>query len=192
MFNFFKKPKTETLAVNTTIPEGTMHKPPIGIDIPENIFIENNRNFQSDEDMTALKKTESNIELLFDFLDMNHEKKGYDDALTNPDAKHLEQNIDTLRNQLERKIRRVKIFYEDFIKEIDFHIDSRARSGFVDVVDELKMKKSIAESHIKKVLDIEEEAKKNIGDSEGIIISYKRGFMNGLSAISHHTILKRF
>ncbi len=135
---------------------------------------------------------ENNIELLFDFLDKNHEQKGYDDSLMNPDVKHLEQNLEALRNQLERTIRRVKTFYEDFIKEIDFHIDSRARSGMVDVVDELKMKRSIAESHIQKVISIEEESKANKGDSQGMIISYTRGFMNGLSAISHHSILKRF
>ncbi|WP_316826440.1 hypothetical protein [Pedobacter miscanthi] len=190
MFNFFKR-KAEILPLNpsSTNEEINRINP---IDIPENIFIENEKDLALKNDDVAAKKVDHSIELLFDFLDKNHETKGYDDALMNPDTKHMEQNIDSLKNQLERTIRRVKTFYEDFIKEIDFHIDSRARSGMVDVVDELKMKKNIAESHMKKVLEIETEHINNIGDSKGIIISYTRGFMNGLSAISHHSILKRF
>ncbi|WP_158526233.1 hypothetical protein [Pedobacter paludis] len=54
------------------------------------------------------------------------------------------------------------------------------------------MKRSIAESHIQKVFEMEIEHQKNVGDSRGMIISYTRGFMNGLSAISHYSILKRF
>ena len=131
------------------------------------------------------------INLLFQFLERNHEGKGYDDALINADNTHLNQNTEALKNELERTIRRVKTFYEDFIKEIDFHIASRSRSGMVDTVEELTMKKEIAESHIKKVLEIENDLRNNKGDSQGIIMSYTRGFKNGLAAISHHSILKR-
>jgi len=111
--------------------------------------------------------------------------------LINADNTHLSQNTEALKNELERTIRRVKTFYEDFIKEIDFHIASRSRSGMVDTVEELTMKKEIAESHIKKVLEIEDDLRNNKGDSQGIIMSYTRGFKNGLAAISHHSILKR-
>ena len=162
------------------------------MEIPENVFIEKETDSTVRNNESIAKRPESTIGLLFDFLDENHETKGYEDALMNPDVKHLEQNIEALKNQLERTIRRVKTFYEDFIKEIDFHIDSRSRSGMVDIVDELKMKRNIAESHIQKVFEMEVEHQKNVGDSQGMIISYTRGFMNGLSAISHHTILKRF
>lgn len=188
MFNFFKRNRQEEIPSNqpSTVDPVARVNP---VEIPENVFIEKDINQQSE---TTIKRPENTIELLFDFLDKNHENKGYEDALMNPDVKHLEQNIEALKNQLERTIRRVKTFYEDFIKEIEFHIDSRGRSGMVDVVDELKMKKSIAESHIRKVLEMEAEHKESTGDSQGMIISYSRGFMNGLSAISHHTILKRF
>jgi len=131
------------------------------------------------------------INLLFEFLEKNHEGKGYDDALINADTTNLSQNTEALKNELERTIRRVKTFYEDFIKEIDFHIASRSRNGMIDTVDELTMKKQIAESHIIKVLEIENDLRNNKGDSQGIIMSYTRGFKNGLAAISHHSILKR-
>lgn len=191
MFDFLRKRRTEEMSSDPLI----MAEPANGlktIDIPEHVFIENEKDISLKNDELTARRADTNIELLFDFLDKNHETKGYEDALMNPDVKHLEQNIEALKNQLERTLRRVKTFYEDFIKEIDFHIDSRSRSGMVDVVDELKMKKSIAESHVQKVLEIETEHHSNRGDSQGMIISYTRGFMNGLSAISHHTILKRF
>ncbi|MDQ8003382.1 MAG: hypothetical protein REI64_01205 [Pedobacter sp.] len=160
-------------------------------EIPERLFIEKEQVEEKNVNANSFK-IESNIEQLFNFLDRNHETKGYEDALMNPDISHLDQNILALKNDLERTIRRVKTFYEDFTREIDFHIDSRSRSGLVDIVDELKMKRSIAESHMVKVLEIESDAANNKGDSQGMIISYTRGFKNGLSAISHHSILKRF
>jgi len=156
-------------------------------EVPEKVFIENDVKV----DETNSPQVDNNINLLFEFLDKNNESKGYDDALVNPDANHLNQNLEALRNELIRNINKVKTFYEDFIKEINYHIDSRSRSGMVDTVEELKMKKEIAESHAKKVLEIELSAHNDAGDSQGILISYARGFRNGLAAISHHAVLKR-
>lgn len=85
----------------------------------------------------------------------------------------------------------MKTFYEDFIKEVNYHIDSRARNGMVDTVEELQMKKEIAESHILKIIQIENDSKNNAGDSQGIMISYTKGFKNGLAAISHYAILQK-
>lgn len=164
-------------------------KPP---EIPEHLFIEKEKPAESGpEDTRVQPANEKGIDLLFSFLDRNHEAKGYDDALMNPDSSHLQQNLNALRKELERTILKVKTFYEDFIKEIDFHIQSRKRSGLVDTVDELMMKKDIAVSHMEKVSKIEEDVHNGTGDGEGIMMSYTRGFKNGLAAISHHTILKR-
>lgn len=136
---------------------------------------------------------DNNIALLYTFLDRNHEAKGYDDALLNPDTSHLDQNLDALKNELVRTINKVKTFYEDFIQETEYHILSRGRSGMVDIVEELEMKKRTAIGHMEKVNKIEKDAENNIGDCKGILLSYTRGFKNGLAAISHHNILtKRF
>lgn len=134
---------------------------------------------------------ENNINVLYVFMDRNHEVKGYDDALLNPDASHLTQNLDALKNELIRTLNKVKTYYEDFIQETDFHIQSRSRSGMVDMVEELEMKKKIALGHIDKVKTIESDTSKEEGDCKGILISYTRGFKNGLAAISHHHILSR-
>jgi hypothetical protein len=157
-------------------------------EIPEGTFIEKEK--QEGNQSHDLKVKEG-INQLYEFLDKNYEGKGYDDALVNPDTTHLEQNITALKNDLERSIRKVKTFYEDSIREINFHISSRGRSGMIDTVEELTVKKEIAESHIKQVIEIEEQAKDNQGVGHGIVISYTRGFKNGLAAISHHVILKR-
>ncbi|HKG06339.1 MAG TPA: hypothetical protein VKB19_07775 [Pedobacter sp.] len=162
--------------------------------IDEEIFIEKDTTSAtvSNSEQTSVQTIiTNNLEQLYSFLDRNMESKGYDDALTNPDSYHLDQNLDALRKELMRTIKRVKTFYEDFIREIDYHIESRSRSGMIDTVEELKMKKEIAGSHIEKVLLIETDALNKEGDSEGIIISYTRGFRNGLAAISHHTIISK-
>lgn len=156
---------------------------------PQGVFVE--KKDQEPADKEVFSPSEHGINLLFQFLERNFEKKGYEDALINPDTTHLEQNIAGLKNELERTIRKVKTFYEDFIREIDFHISSRTRSGMIDTVEELNVKKGTAESHVRQVLEIEQEASESRGVAQGIVLSYTRGFRNGLAAISHHSIMNR-
>lgn len=187
LFSFFNRKNghsngvsVPSLASETALPE-----------IPEHVFTEKTKPVETTETQLASTSTDQGINVLFQFLERNYEAKGYDDALINPDTTHLNQNIEALKNDLARTIRKVKTFYEDFIREIDFHIASRGRSGMVDTVEELVTKKLTAEHHIQQVVEIEEQAKHNQGLGQGIIISYTRGFRNGLAAISHHSILNR-
>lgn len=184
LFSIFnrKQPHTNGTAFNGL---STAEAP----DIPENIFIEKEKPASPAEPKNTLEG--GGINVLFQFLEKDYEAKGYNDALMNPDTMHLEQNLNALKNDLERVIRRVKTFYEDFIREINYHITSRSRSGMIDTVEELTIKKEIADSHIQQVLEIESQEKNNEGLGQGIIISYTKGFKNGLAAISHHNILKR-
>lgn len=159
---------------------------------PQGVFLEKDKPLNGiSAESHSSSSSEHGINLLFQFLEKNYEKKGYDDALMNPDNTHLEQNIAALKNELERTIRKVKTFYEDFIREINFHISSRTRSGMIDTVEELNAKKETAESHIRQVLEIEKEANESKGVAQGIVLSYTRGFRNGLAAISHHSIMNR-
>jgi len=183
LFTFFNREKN-----------GQSHRsdPAIPVpDIPEETFIEKEPPGNTASDEKHPNKVIDGIHMLYEFLDKNYESKGYNDALINPDTTHLDQQVTALKNDLERAIRKVKTFYEDFIKTINFHITSRGRSGMIDTVEELTVKKEIAESHIKQVIEIEEQAKQNQGVGYGIIISYIRGFKNGLAAISGHSILNR-
>jgi hypothetical protein len=183
IFNIFNRKNGNKNTINDASPSvnGTQRQ------IPQKDIHGNNERPEKNNGLTI----QNGINLLFQYLDKNYEMKGYDDALINPDNTHLDQNIAALRNDLERTIRKVKTFYQDFIREIDFHISSRTRSGMIDTVEELKVKKETAENHMRQVLEIEEEAKNNKGAGEGMIISYTRGFRNGLAAISHHSIMKR-
>lgn len=188
LFSFFNRKDSNSNGVDI-LNHATQQNLP---EIPENVFLEKDKpqtNINDERNSTV--PNENGINLLFQFLEKNHEGKGYDDALVNPDNTHLEQNIEALKNDLERTIRKLKIFYEDFIREINFHIGSRSRSGMVDTVEELTVKKETAENHIKQIIEIESDAKNNKGVGQGVIISYTRGFKNGLAAISHHSIMKR-
>lgn len=161
-------------------------------DAPQSTFNEKDKTGVSASNTNnAEASPDYGIKLLFQFLDKNYESKGYDDALVNPDSTHLEQNISGLKNDLERTLIKVKMFYADFIRDIDVHLSTRRRSGMIDIVEELTAKKQTAESHINKILEIEQDAKNNSGVGQGIILSYTRGFRNGLAAISHHSILNR-
>lgn len=188
LFNFFNRKESNSNGDQNLSSLNQQNFP----EIPENIFLEKDKpqNVSNDE-VIKTSSNENGINILFQFLEKNHESKGYDDALVNPDNTHLEQNIEALKNELERTIRKLKIFYEDFIREIDFHIGSRSRSGMIDTVEELTVKKETAVNHISQIVEIEIDAKNNKGVGQGIIISYTRGFKNGLAAISHHSIMKR-
>lgn len=188
LFSFFNKRNGQTNGADMLNGSSSQALP----DIPEDVFSEKEKPADSSLNSESGAKTNENgISVLFQFLERNHESKGYDDALINPDNTHLQQNVEALKNDLERTIRKLKTFYQDFITEINFHIASRGRSGMVDTVEELTVKKQTAESHIKQILEIEEEASNNKGVGQGVIISYTRGFKNGLAAISHHSIMKK-
>jgi hypothetical protein len=187
LFSFFNR---KNRFIDSSQSNGSTNTNPL-TDIPENIFIEKGKTESPANEDKGSSAVDGGINILFQFLEKNHEAKGYDDALINPDSTHMEQNVYALKNELERTIRKVKTFYEDFIREIDFHIKSRSRSGMIDTVEELTVKRDTAENHIKQVMEIETQAKNNEGVGQGIVISYIRGFRNGLAAISHHNILRK-
>lgn len=141
----------------------------------------------------AEKKPEpiqDNIHLLYAFLSRDYQQQGYSDALLHPDTSYMSERVKEFRGELNIAIRKVKTFYEDAIRELDFLILSRNRMGMVDVVDELKMKKEKATDHHKKTLEIEQEVIEQ-GELHRLVISYNRGFQNGMAAIAIHEANKR-
>ncbi len=189
LFNYFNRNQSKTNNFNGNIDNEIRQTS--NTEIPEKVFIQTEKNQENISQEQQITSQEIGISLLFNFLEKNYESKGYDDALINPDNTHLEQNIQALKSDLERTIRKIKTYYQDFIREINFHIESRARIGMIDTVEELNVKKYTAEEHINQILEIETDAKNNTGLGQGIIISYTRGFRNGLAAISNHSIMKK-
>ncbi|MDN3584381.1 hypothetical protein [Mucilaginibacter flavus] len=187
MFSFFKRAGNS----GAQTPPVNGHHPNLNPALPEveeRVFIETGA---PKEHAQEPAQVDHHIGMLYAFMDKNHEVKGYDDALLNPDVSNLNQNLEALQSELVRTINKIKTFYEDFVRETEFHITSRSRSGMVDMVEELEMKKKIAQGHIDKVTAIETDTARGEGDCKGILISYTRGFKNGLAAISHHHILSR-
>lgn len=173
--NLFKKGKKVNGVESQTPPP----------DIPEPFFIEKaTPNNESNETKNEGVK-DDNIHMLFNFLSKDYQQLGYDDALVHPDTSYKNEKVREIQGDLDIVIRKAKTFYEDAIRELDFLIHSRNRMGMVDVVDELKMRKDKASDHYKKVLDLQQEAIEQ-GESHRLIISYNRGFHNGMAAIAIH------
>lgn len=158
-------------------------------EVPEDVFIEK---AAAENNGAEVKKeiSQDNIRLVYEFLSKDYQQQGYDDALIHPDTSYKVEKIREIQGDLDIAIRKSKTFYEDAIKELNFLISSRNRMGMVDVVDELKMRKEKAEDHYKKVLEIQQEAIEQ-GESHRLIISYNRGFQNGMATIAIHEANKR-
>ncbi len=124
------------------------------------------------------------IDLIYNFLRDDYESKGYDDALTNPDTSYKEMNKSMIKSALEVKFKQVQRRYEDDLKKIDFHINSRKEAGLVELVKELETKKEILLQHVNELNTMERDF---IGEKPymmGMLYSYERGFVRGLAALS--------
>jgi hypothetical protein len=128
---------------------------------------------------------ESGIEAIYNFLQGDFESKGYNDALANPDDSYKSENIKLFKQDLDILIQKVTTKYEDTIREVDFHITSRERAGLIDTVEKLKSKKLTVSNHMSKINDIQKDAELNQGMCLRMILSYQRGFMRGLAALTH-------
>ena len=154
-------------------------------EIPENVFIEKNNVNNNAESKEENENGQHNIHMVYAFLSKDYHQVGYDDALVYPDTSYKAEKIKEIQGDLEIVIWKSKTFYEDAIRELEFLISSRNRLGMVDVVDELKMRKEKADDHYKKVLELQKEVVEQ-GESHRLIISYNRGFQNGMAAIAMH------
>jgi hypothetical protein len=131
-----------------------------------------------------------NLDKIYAFAETDFEQKGYDDALINPDNSYSSDNIKLLKYDLHIKIKRAYKTYEDYIKDIEFHIESRKNAGLIDTVKLLETELAKIKDSIEEVRSIEENFDKGTGLVERISLSYQRGFMRGLAAMSDE-ILER-
>jgi hypothetical protein len=131
------------------------------------------------------------IEAIYDFLQGDYESKGFNDALTNPDDSYKQDNIRLIKLDLQILIQKVSTYYEDLDKELNLHIATRSRAGLIDLVEELESRKLMVSEHRMKVSRIQEEINQETSMSNRIILSYQRGFMRGLSAISQSKVLNK-
>lgn len=131
------------------------------------------------------------IETIYKFLQSDFESKGYEDALINPDDSYKTDNFLLIKYDLQILLHQVSTYHDDLLRELDFHIQSRSRAGLIDLVEELKNRKEMVNEHVGKVLQIKKELEGESGMTQRILLSYQRGFMKGLSAITQSNVLNK-
>ena len=128
------------------------------------------------------------IDIIYGFLKEDYEDKAYRDALTNPDKSYKETNMAIIRSRLEIKFKQVMLKYEDMLRDIDFHIQSRGQAGLTDIVELLKSKKETYEKHVMELNKMKEDLGKGEFYMVGIFKSYEVGFTRGLASLSLHNL----
>ena len=160
------------------------------VEIPRDVFIEEKEPGQNGR-TGHHNGSDQGIQGIYAFLQADYESRGYSDALMNPDDSYKQDNIKLLRHDLEILVQKVATYYEDIVRGLEFHILTRERAGLIDLVEQLKSRKELVLEHIRKVEEIKEEAENGEGMAQRVILSYQRGFMKGLMAISQSTVLNQ-
>jgi len=142
------------------------------------------QNFQSNGEVKG-------IEAIYAFLQADYESKGFNDALISADDSYKTDNIKLIKMDLQIAVQKANTYYEDLLRELDFHIMSRGRAGLIDLVDELKTRKEMVHEHIEKVSLVKKEMETDSGMTQRILLSYKRGFMRGLAALTQTNVLNK-
>lgn len=161
-------------------------------EVPEHVFVEASKSKPSKvaaEPPPA--RTTNDIHTLYEYLEQNLEKRGYEDALINPDTSYMEENVSFINNDLQLLIAKVRLYYSGYLRTIDFHIDSRSRSGMLETVDELVTHKKTVEEEMREVESIGKDANEGKGLCQNLVLGYKKGFRNGFAAITYNAVLGR-
>jgi hypothetical protein len=156
-------------------------------EIKEEDFIDNSNPIEEDK-VSISYGTMMPIDIIYQYLKEDYETKGYEDALCNPDNSYKEMNKTIIRNNLEIKMQQVKLKYKNDISDIAFHISSRQQAGLIDIVEQLRTRKLILEEHLEIIEGMEGDLERNNGYMIGMLLSYERGFLRGLAALSLETI----
>lgn len=167
-------------------------KPDSTPEIPENVFIEYAKpkpkeNMESNDGAQQV----NDLQTLYRYLEQNLEKKGYEDALINPDSSYMDEHIQYINNELSLLIAKIKTYYSGYMRTIDFHIETRKRNGMIETVDELLTHKDTVLEEIRIVSSIEEDSAMGKGLSQNLILGYKKGFRNGFAAITYNNVLSK-
>jgi hypothetical protein len=188
IFNFLKK--TSSPAENPTsnnIPEDLFIEKANPSDANETLKIndtnENNAN-PTQQNSNSINDKIINIEGLYLFLQNNWEENGFNDALANPDDSYRKDNLEFLTIDFELKVDQLLLTYSDKLNEIEFHINTRSKAGLIDLVEELKQHTVKLKTHVDQLNKFKSEIPAGTGALKRILLSYNKGFMRGLNAIS--------
>jgi hypothetical protein len=153
-------------------------------EIKEQDFIDNTDPNSKDNALSI----EMPIDEIFKYLQLDFESRGYEDALSNPDTSYRDMNKKLIVSNLKVLFRQVKQLYIDNLNRTEFHIQSRSQAGLIDIVELLKNRKSMLDNHLKEINKMEEDLEKGQDYMIGMLLSYERGFLRGLAALSLETL----
>lgn len=136
-------------------------------------------------------QSETSWQRIFDRIRRNYELEGYNDALSTADNKYRDDNIQILKLDLQADIQEAMIDIKEYLKEVEFHINSRKKADLLDLVEELESKKEICLERLKTMDEIKDDIVNEKGTSVRIILAYKRGFNKGLAALTMADIINR-
>jgi hypothetical protein len=158
-------------------------------EIREEDFIDNSEpSKQRNSTYSVEFGTKLPIDIIYGFLKEDYESKAYNDALTNPDKSYKETNLAIIRSNLEQKFKQIMRKYDDMLKRLNFHIQSRSAAGLTDLVEQLKTEKDIYEQHVVELTTMKEDLEKEELYMTGIFKSYEVGFTRGLASLSAHIL----
>lgn len=179
IFNFFKPGQAQA---NTPVRQDALQ-------VPRDSYAED-QGARESMAVPSVNGQPNGIEAVYAFLQADYESRGYNDALVNADNSNKNDGIKLITLDLQLLTRRVINYYDKKIKDLEVQINSRGRAGLLDLVEELRSEKEKAERDIEEVKQMGEEIDKGTGMVERIILSYQKGFMRGLSAITQSRMTK--
>lgn len=185
LFNFFKRKNY------TTSEEQGQNQKELDNDdqtkIPDrNLFVKDLKSSNAPEVIS-----ETSWKRIFDRIRRDYELEGYNDALGTADNKYRDDNISIIKLDLIADIQEAEIDIKEYLKEVEFHIQSRKKADLHDLVEELESKKEICLERLKTMDGIKKDVENETGSATRIILAYKRGFNKGLAALSVANILNR-
>lgn len=131
------------------------------------------------------------LDEIYKYLRIDFESRGYNDALSNPDTSYRDMNKQLLVSNLKVLFKQVKQIYIDNLKTNDFHIKSREQAGLIDIVDLLKNRRETLENHLTEINKMETDLENKEDYMVGMLLSYERGFLRGLAALSLESLKQR-
>jgi len=130
-------------------------------------------------------------EKIFQFLRRNYSQMGYDDALSQPDHKFLNDNIEFIYSDFSLLLEEAELSYQEYLNQLDFHYKSRLAAGLSDIAEELAARRVNVLADMEFVQKNRRDLHEKKGNIQRLILSYKKGFDKGFSALSYAGIINK-
>lgn len=122
------------------------------------------------------------IDLIYDIISTDHEKEGYDDALTNSSIEYCKAKESLILNGLLQKFEQVKLKYENDIRVLTVKIENAKALMAPYAGAILEAKKAVCADHLDKIMEMKHRVDQKAPELMTMIDSYHRGFIRGCAA----------